>query len=111
MQLKLTRSVQALSRTLVDTYRIFAHPHLSSHLKLDDVALPSVGRAAVAEALTQWLSRHIEETYRRSQSMLKLVRTSNELAKVRQALWAEARAAAGGMLGEAVEASGSLSCS
>jgi hypothetical protein len=93
VQLTLTRSVQALSRTLLDTYAIFVSPTLSESLGLGDVGLQSVGRAAVAEAATAWVARHIDETYKRSQSMLKLVRTAQELAGVRQALWAEATVA------------------
>lgn len=93
VQLKLTRSVQAISRTLLDTYSIFVSSTLSDSLGLGDVALQSVGRPVVAEAATAWVARHIDETYKRSQSMLKLVRTAQELAGVRQALWAEANVA------------------
>ena len=122
MQIKLSRAIQALIRTVIDGHRIF-NTALGQELGLRPLsgAAAGTGRpdaqqeaadtsrppilaltpstlvrgagttksAALTEAITEWVIERIQETYLHSQRMLKLLRSSNELAVVRQRLWDE----------------------
>ena len=94
VQVQLSRAVQALWRTVLDAHRIFVvedKEEKEMEEKEDGEALQPLrqGRAAMAEALTGWVGGWLVEIHGHAQRLLRTLKSSNELASVRQALWVE----------------------